>query len=204
MNKEVFKMTYTPQNFDQLLGLKGFSDQLLQNHFKLYQGYVANTNKLMEIMMGMVKEGKASTPEFAELKRRFGWEFNGMRLHELYFSNMVKSGTTVNKNSAFAQKLVEQMGSWENWENGFKAVGAMRGIGWVVLYYDPLGQKFVNAWINEHDVGHLAGCAPVLIMDVFEHAFMLDYGLNRADYIKAFFAAINWKEVEKRFAMAEK
>src|SRR3990167_7825490 len=88
-------MTYTAQNFDHLLGLKGFSDQLLQNHFKLYQGYVTNTNKLLEAFAAMEKEGKTGTPEYAELKRRFGWEFNGMRLHELYFGNMKKEDHAV-------------------------------------------------------------------------------------------------------------
>ncbi|MBI2668862.1 superoxide dismutase [Candidatus Woesearchaeota archaeon] len=192
-------MPYEPQNFDRLLGTTGFSDQLLKNHFTLYQGYVTNTNKLADTMMQMVKEGKAATPEFAELKRRFGWEFNGMRLHELYFGNMVKDGKALPTNSLLAKKLVEQFGSLENWETAFRAVGAMRGIGWVVLTYDPVGKRFFNVWINEHDVGHLAGCTPLLIMDVFEHAYMLDYQLKKADYIAAFFKAIDWSVVEGRW-----
>ena len=102
-------MTFQPQKFDHLLGTEGFSDQLLKNHFTLYEGYVKNTNTLKDLMMQMVKEGKTNTPEFAELKRRFGWEFNGMRLHELYFGNMKKGGVALNKNSALAKKLVEQM-----------------------------------------------------------------------------------------------
>lgn len=191
-------MTYTPQNFDHLLGTPGFSEQLLKNHFTLYQGYVTNTNKLMDTMMQMVKDGKAGTPEFAELKRRFGWEFNGMRLHELYFGNMAKVGKALNQNSALARKLVEQFGSLETWENAFRAVGAMRGIGWVVLAYDSVGGKFFNLWINEHDVGHLAGAVPILVMDVFEHAYMLDYGLKKVDYIGAFFKAVDWGVVEGR------
>ncbi len=192
-------MTYQPQNFDHLLGLAGFSDQLLQNHFKLYQGYVTNTNKLMETLKALVDSDKMTTPEFAELKRRFGWEFNGMRLHELYFGNLKKGGKSLDPSSALAKKIVEQFQSMERWEKVFKGVGAMRGIGWAVLAYDPVAQRFFNIWINEHDVGHLAGTVPLLIMDVFEHAFMLDYGLNRAEYIKAFLNAIDWEVVEKRF-----
>ncbi|MEK7801733.1 MAG: Fe-Mn family superoxide dismutase [Pseudomonadota bacterium] len=191
-------MTYQPQNFDHLLGTAGFSDQLLKNHFTLYQGYVTNTNKLLETMMAMVKEGKAATPEFAELKRRFGWEFNGMRLHELYFGNMVNGGKKHSPPSVLGKILAEQFGSFEQWEAAFKAAGSMRGIGWAVLAYDPLGKKLFNLWIGEHDVGHLAGTVPLLIMDVFEHAFMLDYGLKRADYITAFFNALDWSVVEKR------
>ena len=192
-------MTYTAQNFDHLLGLSGFSDALLKNHFTLYQGYVANTNKLMDTMKALVDSDKMAMPEFAELKRRFGWEFNGMRLHELYFENMNKNGKAFNSSSSLAKQLIGQFQSFERWEKVFRAVGAMRGIGWVVLTYDPVAKKFFNIWVNEHDVGHLAGTTPLLIMDVFEHAFMLDYGLKRADYISAFFNAIDWSAVEKRF-----
>ena len=191
-------MTYINKNYDHLLGTPGFSNQLLQNHFTLYQGYVTNTNKLFDTLMTLVKDGKASTPEFAELKRRFGWEFNGMRLHELYFGNMKNGGTPINQSSTLAQKLTAQFGSIENWQTAFKAVGAMRGIGWVVLCYDTEADKLVNVWVNEHDVGHLIGTTPLLIMDVFEHAFMIDYNLKRADYIAAFFNAIDWNVVEKR------
>lgn len=191
-------MPYEPQNFDRLLGTAGFSDQLLKNHFTLYQGYVTNTNRLADTMMQMVKDGKTTTPEFAELKRRFGWEFNGMRLHELYFGNMVKDGKALNPQSALGKLIVEQFSSVEHWEDAFRAVGAMRGIGWAVLTYDQAGKRLFNVWINEHDVGHLAGCTPLLIMDVFEHAYMLDYQLKKADYIAAFFKAIDWGVVEGR------
>ncbi len=197
--KEIVK-TYTPQNFDPLLGTAGFSDKLLQNHFKLYQGYVANTNKLADILDRLQKEAKTDVPEYAELKRRFGWEYNGMRLHELYFGNMTKNGAALDRNSSLAKDLAEQFGSVENWEKDFRATGAMRGIGWVILYLDRASGRLVNAWINEHDGGHLAGAEPLLVMDVFEHAFMLDYGLLRADYIKAFFQAIDWTVVQKRLA----
>ncbi|QQG39267.1 MAG: superoxide dismutase [Candidatus Woesearchaeota archaeon] len=192
-------MTYEPKNYDHLLGTPGFSDQLLKNHFTLYQGYVTNTNKIIDLMMSMVKEGKAGTPEFAEIKRRFGWEFNGMRLHEYYFSNMSKTKKTFNKNSKLAKALMQQFNTYENWESAFKAVGAMRGIGWVILVYDPQGKKFFNLWVNEHDLGHCAGTIPLLILDVFEHAYMIDYGLKKADYINAFFNSIDWDEVNKRF-----
>ncbi len=194
-------MTYVAQNFDHLLGIAGFSDQLLKNHFTLYQGYVTNTNKLLDTMMTMVKDGKTATPEFAELKRRFGWEFNGMRLHELYFGNMVKGGKKHATSSTLGTMLTEQFGSYEQWEAAFKAVGTMRGIGWAVLVYDPVGKKLFNLWVNEHDGGHLTGTVPLLIMDVFEHAFMLDYGLKRVDYISTFFNALDWSVVEKRMGV---
>jgi Fe-Mn family superoxide dismutase len=190
-------MAYTAKDYSRLLGMQGFSDTLLKNHFTLYQGYVTNTNKLMETLGQMLKEGKVGTPEFAELKRRFGWEFNGMRLHEYYFENLGGKGG-LEKTGKLSKKIAEDLGSHENWEKDFKAVGAMRGIGWAVLYQDSSTGRLMNFWINEHDAGHPAGCTPILILDVFEHAFMIDYGLKRADYIEAFFKNIDWKAAEGR------
>jgi Fe-Mn family superoxide dismutase len=195
-------MKYEALNFEKLLGTEGFSNQLLTNHFTLYQGYVTNTNKLLDEFAEIEKQGKAGTPQYAEMKRRFGWEFDGMRLHELYFGNMVKGGAALDKGSKLYLKIVEEFGSFENWEKAFKAVGTMRGIGWAILYFDPKGNQLVNTWVNEHDAGHLAAAAPIMIMDVFEHAFMIDYGLKRADYIEAFFKAIDWTAVQRRFDSA--
>jgi len=191
------KMAYTAKNYDKLLGMEGFSETLLKNHFTLYQGYVTNTNKLTETFDQMIKDGKIGTPEYAELKRRFGWEFNGMRLHEYYFENL-GGKDALDKGGKLSKKISEDFGSYDAWEKDFKGTGAMRGIGWTVLYQDNLSGKLFNCWINEHDVGHPAGCTPLLILDVFEHAFMIDYGLKRADYIAAFFKNINWKAVEAR------
>jgi len=190
-------MPYTAQDFSKLLAMKDFSETLLQNHVTLYQGYVTNVNKLLESLDSMLKEGKVSGPDYAEMKRRLGWEFNGMRLHELYFGNLGGTGTP-DQGSSLSEKLVAAFGSRDAWETDFRATGAMRGIGWAVLYQDKTDGRLMNFWINEHDVGHPAGCAPILIMDVFEHAFMLDFGLKRAVYIDAFFANIDWTTVESR------
>jgi Fe-Mn family superoxide dismutase len=190
-------MAYTANDYSRLIGMQGFSEALLKNHFTLYQGYVTNTNKVMDTLAQMLKDGKSSTPEFAELRRRLGWEFNGMRLHEFYFENL-GGKALLNNEARLAKKFAEDFGSYEDWEKDFKATGTMRGIGWVVLYQDMMNSKLINFWINEHDVGHPAGCKPVLIMDVFEHAFMLDYGLKRVDYIEAFFKNIDWTAVEAR------
>jgi len=190
-------MPYTAKDYVKLIGMAGFSETLLKNHFTLYQGYVTNTNKVLDTLDQMSKDGKTATPEFAELKRRLGWEFNGMRLHEFYFENLGgKDG--IDKNGKLAKKLIESFGSYEAWEKDFRATGAMRGIGWVVLYQDPASGRLINFWVNEHDVSHPAGCNPLLIMDVFEHAFMIDYGLKRADYIDAFFKNVNWSAIESR------
>jgi Fe-Mn family superoxide dismutase len=190
-------MAYAAKDFNSLIGMKGFSETLLKNHFTLYQGYVTNTNRLMDSLATMLKEGKAGIPEYSELKRRIGFEFNGMRLHEYYFGNLGGSGV-LNKSGKLAKRLAEDFSSYEDWEKDFKATGTMRGIGWVILYQDSETGKLFNQWINEHETGHPAGCNPLLIMDVFEHAYMTDYGLKRADYIEAFFKNINWNMVENR------
>ena len=184
---------YVAKDFSHLLGTPGFSDALLNNHFTLYQGYVTNTNKLIDLL----KTKEAGTPEYGELHRRFGWEWNGMRLHELYFGNLGKHGVPLSER--ILKKLIEtSWGTVENWEKEFCGMAAMRGIGWVILSHDKKEGKLFNVWVNEHDAGHLAGLTPLLVMDVFEHAFMVDYGLKRADYIAAFMAAIDWHAVEER------
>jgi len=188
-------MAYEAKDYSKLIGMEGFSETLLKNHFTLYQGYVTNTNKLIDTLAAMLKDGKIGTPEYAELKRRMGWEFNGMRLHEYYFDNL-GGKAALDKSGKLAKKLAENFGSYEDWEKDFKGTGTMRGIGWVILYQDNVSGKLFNQWINEHDVGHPAGCIPILVMDVFEHAFLTDYGLKRADYIEAFFKNINWPVVE--------
>ena len=190
-------MTYEAKDYSHLIGMEGFSETLLKNHFTLYQGYVTNTNKLMDLLAAMLKEGKVGNPEYSELKRRMGFEFNGMRLHEYYFENLGGKGV-LDKSGKLGRKLAEDFGSYETWEGDFKGTGKMRGIGWAILYQDNVTGKLLNQWINEHETGHLAGCIPLLVMDVFEHAFLTDYGLKRPDYIEAFFKSINWEAVEGR------
>lgn len=192
-------MAYDAQNYAKLVGISGFSEALLKNHFTLYQGYVTNTNKLLDSLGQLLLEERTGTPEYAELKRRFGWEFNGMRLHELYFGNLGGNGA-VEPGSRLAGKIIVDFGGHDAWEKDFRATGAIRGIGWAILYQDVASGRLFNCWINEHDAGHPAGCQPILVLDVFEHAFMLDYGVKRADYIEAFFANIDWRSAEARLA----
>ncbi|MBI2837411.1 MAG: superoxide dismutase [Acidobacteria bacterium] len=190
-------MPYEAKDYARLIGMEGFSETLLKNHFTLYQGYVTNTNKVLDSLAQMAKDGKIGTPEYAELKRRVGWEFNGMRLHELYFDNL-GGKAALDRSGKLATRMATDFGSVEAWEADFKGTGAMRGIGWTILYQDADNGRLINQWINEHDAGHPAGCTPILVLDVFEHAFMIDYGLKRADYIAAFMKNINWGASEAR------
>ncbi len=190
-------MPYVAKDYSKLIGMAGFSETLLKNHFTLYQGYVTNTNKALDILDQMLKDGKTGVPEYAEIKRRLGWEFNGMRLHEYYFENL-GGKAPLDKYGLLGKQMQCDFGSYEMWEKDFRATGSMRGIGWAVLYQDSMNRRLFNFWINEHDVSHPAGCVPILIMDVFEHAFMIDYGLKRADYIESFFKNIDWAAAGSR------
>jgi Fe-Mn family superoxide dismutase len=185
---------YSAKDYSSLIGMPGFSDNLLQMHFKLYEGYVKNANALLSQLQSV----DPSSYEFGALKRRLGWEFDGMRLHEIYFDNL--GGTApLDKKSAFYGAIAAQFGSFEKWKKDFVATGTIRGIGWALLYLDPDQGQLINVWINEHDTGHLVRGAPLLIMDVFEHAYMPQYGLDKAKYIEAFFNNINWDVVAKRY-----
>lgn len=186
------------KDFSNLLGMDGFSGTLLNNHFKLYQGYVKNTNAILEKLSVLLADKKDKTPEYAELKRRLGWEFNGMLLHEYYFGNLGGTGM-LDENSVLYKKIADNFGSFDLWKQDFTSTAAMRGIGWVILYQEPQTEKLVNVWINEHDTGHITAAKPLLVIDVFEHAYISDYQLDRGEYINSFFKKINWEMVQERF-----
>ena len=188
---------YKAKNFESLIGINGFSEKLLRTHFKLYEGYVKNTNDLGENLQALVKEEKEKTPQFAEMRRRFGWEFNGMRLHEFYFGNM-GGKEALSSGSPFHDAATRSFGTIDLWKRDFVGTGAMRGIGWAICYQDPADGRLLNVWVDEHNVNHLSGAKPILVMDAFEHAFLTDYGTDRASYIKAFFETINWEVVGSR------
>lgn len=180
-------------------GLNGISKEQLEVHFKLYQGYVNNTNILNEKLGQFIDNKDFGSPEYAELRRRLGFEFNGMILHEYYFDNMKPNGGALSPESRLYKKLAEQFGSYEQWEQDFKKTGAMRGIGWAILYQDPNTGRLFNFWVTDHEYGHPAGYQPILVMDVWEHAYTVDWkATERPNYIDAFFNNVNWSVVESR------
>jgi len=190
--------TYPKLDFAHLKGLPGISDDQLEVHFGLYAGYVANTNKCNELVAEMIKNGETGTPKWAEVNRRLGWEYNGMRLHEYYFGNLAPGGKG-SPGSKFNAAVEKTFGGLDKWKDDFIACGTMRGIGWVILYQDPKSGAVSNQWITEHDMGHPAGFTPILVMDMWEHAFMVDYKpADKKKYIEAFLANVDWEEVEKR------
>ena len=193
---------YKEQSFDNLRGLDGISDDQITEHLKLYAGYVKQVNALNEQLADLMANGKASgkDPGFAELTRRLGFEYNGMILHEYYFSNLRKAGEAKPPTgSGVGQALAEAFGSVDTWKADFQAMGDMRGIGWVILFEDPMTDRLTNHWITLHQEGIPAGFKPLLVMDVWEHAFMRDYkATDKARYVEAFFRNIDWQMVERR------
>jgi Fe-Mn family superoxide dismutase len=192
---------YKAKTFD-LSGLNGISDGTLAMHFKLYEGYVTNTNLLNEQIAELAK-GELSPkemPVYSELTRRLGFEYNGMTLHEWYFGNMKKGGGgSPDKGSAFYQATEASFGGFDNWKKSYVAVGKMRGVGWAATYLDPASGRLSNHWINLHETGNVAGFYPILIMDVWEHAFIKDYApADRPKYIEAFFSNIDWAACDER------
>jgi len=190
--------TYSPKKWN-LSGLKGISDKTLEMHFGLYEGYVKNTNLLNEQIAGKIESGQAAATdlEFSELNRRLAFEYNGMRLHELYFSNL--TATSREPGSELKTALATTYGDFETWKKEFAAVGSMRGVGWAIAYQDPANGRITNHWIELHQDGNLAGFVPIVVMDVWEHAFLLDYKPSeRSKYIEAFFTNLDWETIAGR------
>ena len=195
--------SYKARQFN-LSKLKGISDQTLEMHFKLYEGYVKETNKLTEKISEFISDGNVDQeemPAYSELTRRLGFEYNGMVLHEYYFDNL-KSGGGIGdpeKSSQFVKAAESTFGSYDIWKADFVGIGKMRGVGWAICNQNPANGRISNHWITLHETGNVAGFNPILVMDVWEHAFLLDYKpAERPKYIEAFFSNINWTEVEKR------
>ena len=187
-----------------LSGLNGISDRTLEMHFGLYAGYVKETNTLRERIAEIVHDGKVDqdeNPVYSELKRRLGFEQNGVVLHEYYFGNLKpKAGGDPARNTRFFAAAERSFGSYAVWKADFIGVGKMRGVGWAICDEDPRTGDLSNHWVTLHEVGNIAGSNPVLVMDMWEHAFLLDYKpAEREKYIEAFFSNIDWIAVDNRF-----
>lgn len=186
--------------------LEGLSEKLIDQHWKLYEGYVTNTNLLNKLIWDVVHSDKElNNAQYAETQRRLGFEYNGMVLHENYFGAL-KPGAT--PNSSLKTQLARDFGTFEDWKKQFTQIGKFRGVGWVVLSYDPLLKRLNNFWITDHEIGNVAGFIPILAMDVWEHAYILDFGASaaagtgRAAYIETYFKNIDWDIVSKRLETA--
>lgn len=186
---------YEIKNFKIIkTGAEGLPINLMAYHYSLYKGYVDNLNKLKRDIQLVDKDSIT----YGALIRRLGWEYNGVKWHEYYFDNMVKDGSSIEK-TQIAKALITQFGTIDNFKNLFKSTGLIRGIGWVVLYFDPQTQQFMIDFVNEHAGGVLTTLNPLLVMDVWEHAYLPYVMLSKEAYIEAFIKAIDWEVVDQRY-----
>jgi Fe-Mn family superoxide dismutase len=175
--------------------LRGISDDQIDQHWKLYEGYVKNANGMIEDLA----KAEPGSRAWAELKRRLAFEVDGMVLHEYYFGNLA-SGSAPDKRGALVTACTEAWGSTAAWREELAKTAAMRGVGWAILYRDPATDHLFNWWVGDHELYHPAGWHPLLVLDVWEHAYMVDHGADgREAYVKAFFDNVNWDVVEQRF-----
>jgi len=195
--KEIVK--YKVQEHLKPSGLSNISDAQITDHWNLYVGYVNQVNRLNDEIIQMVSEGQGNSLLYADRRRRIGFEYNGMILHEYYFGNLCPKCST-QQPGPLRQGIEKHWGSFERWQEDFANTGKSRGIGWAILYMDTITGQLINAFVKDHEDGHIASFVPLLVMDVWEHAYMVDHKAGgRGDYINAFLLNINWNVVERRY-----
>jgi Fe-Mn family superoxide dismutase len=197
-------MNYEPRTFG-IPALTGISQKSVDDHLGLYQGYVKNFNAISELLREYTQDSGKHAHALSELLRRRSFEFGGMRLHELYFEQLEGRQSALASQSPLSLALIQEYGSLEQFLAMFKAIGLMRGPGWALLYYDPVGKTLLTGFSGEQHQGHFATLPVILALDVWEHAYLLDYGVQgKGGYIDAFLSQINWQIVADRFERAQR
>lgn len=183
--------------------LTGVSEKAIGEHLKLYSGYVKNTNTILAKINEYSADSDGNAYALGELQRRFGFEFDGMRNHEYYFAHL-ENGSESLGNNGLKMAIESEWGDFDKWLNRFKAIALTRGIGWAILYYDNHSQRLLNTWVDEHHLGQLVGLSPILVLDMWEHAYFIDYTpAEKKKYIESFFENLNWQNVEENFSNAK-
>lgn len=193
-------MTYTPRTFN-FPTLKGLSKEQIDVHLALYEGYVKHANLILDTIKRL-REENAEQNAFVinELRRRLSFEFDGMRMHEYYFEQFEESVEVPDDHSPLRDAATEKYGDWDGFIAHLKEVAGTRGIGWVVVYYDTAHRKLHTAWVGDHEIGQFAGVPIILAIDMWEHAYMVDYRpADKKSYVGAFLDNVNWNVPEKRF-----
>lgn len=190
-------MTYEPLTFD-IPNLDGISIDTIENHLNLYRGYVKHVNVISDKITAYSNDPENNAFAIAEMQRRLGFEFGGMRNHEYYFSQF-EGGATNLPESTLKRKLEEQWGAVDTWQRRFREIAMTRGIGWAMLYHDPHTDQLVQTWVDEQHIGQLADLDIVLALDMWEHSYLRDYlSADKGKYIDAFFRNLNWEVVSER------
>ena len=185
--------------------LKGISAKTIEEHLKLYSGYVKHTNLILEKIVELKADAEKNAYALGEVQRRFGFEYNGMRNHEVYFDSLSGGPKALTKDGELAKCFDYLWGSYEGWLAEFKAIALTRGVGWAMLYLDRKEHRLLNGWVDEQHLGQLQDCSLILALDMWEHYFVADYQPSgKKQYIEDFFANLNWEVVEKNFEEAMK
>lgn len=183
--------------------LKGISAKNIEEHLKLYSGYVKNANEIIERMATLDSTKDAYV--VGEMFRRFSFEYNGMRNHEIYFDSLSGGAQNPNENSELYKELTKLFGNLDNFKKEFTALALTRGVGWAMLWYDKKSEGFLASWVDEQHLGQLQGCTPIIALDMWEHAYVYDYPTSeKKKYIEAFFENLNWNAVEENYLNAIK
>ncbi len=184
--------------------LKGISKKTIEEHLKLYSGYVKNANLIGEKLSEMYKDGmEKHSYEASEIARRFSFEYNGMRNHEIYFQSLENGAKPLSESSPLRKKISETQGSFDVWLSIFKQIAMTRGIGWAIMWYDKKEDRLLNTWVDEQHLGQLQGCAPILALDMWEHSYIADYlPSGKKQYIDDYIANVNWEVIENNFSKA--
>ncbi len=194
--------TYTTKTFT-IPALTGISAKNIEEHLKLYAGYVTNVNLVLEKIKELSTDAENNMGLISGLQRRFGFEYNGMRNHEVYFDSLSGTATALSEDSSLREAISLEWGSFETWMTAFKALATTRGVGWAMLYYDRVEKRLLNAWVDEQHLGQLQDCTLVLALDVWEHSYVADYQPSgKKHYIEDFFVNLNWSVVEQNFNRA--
>lgn len=193
---------YTERKFT-IPELKGISAKNIEEHLKLYAGYVKHTNLILDQIEELAKDSEKNAYALGELQRRFGFEFDGMRNHEYYFRSLEGGASGLDSDSTLKAAIEKEWGLFDTWLARFKSVALTRGVGWAILYYDYEEKRLLNSWIDEQHLGHLTGLCPILALDMWEHAFVADYQPSgKKQYVEDFFANLNWSVIEGNFKKA--
>lgn len=195
--------TFTQKTFT-ILELKGISSKNIEEHLKLYAGYVKNTNLILQKIEELSKN-ENDAYLLSELQRRFAFEFGGVRNHEYYFASLENSSSNLKTDSLLKKAIEKDFGSYDAWLDSFKKLAMTKGVGWAMLSYDKKTDQLLNHFVDEQHIGHLVSTSPILCLDMWEHAFVYDYPTSeKKKYIEAFFENLNWSVIEKNFIEAQK
>jgi Fe-Mn family superoxide dismutase len=199
-DKKTFTASFNTRQFN-IPELKGISRKNVEEHLELYKGYVKFSNHIVQRIHELPKDDENSAYELSLLQRRFAYEHDGMKNHELFFEQFEGGPAACASRGPFSQQSAKDFGSFDALVSCLKGVAMTRGVGWVMLYYCRESGRLFPQWVDEHHIGLLTGPKIVFALDMWEHAFIYDYATSeKKKYVEAFFANLNWGKVESRFA----